>query len=248
MGRVIKGWQIVASYVEGRLHEQRRIGCQDRVSYYRKDGKYCVALADGAGFSDYSQKGAQIVAKNICRYIVRNFDKLVSKKEENIKEVVKEAILRLLSATAKAEGIEIRLLASTLLCVAFNKNEFLSLHMGDGVIGVLRKEEVLPFSLPDNDEFVNVTCFTTSSNFERNLRVSKGKLDDIQGFILMSDGTAEALYHRKKQEFALAVKKIFNWFGRYDCKMIKKALDINLGKMIRNFTYDDCSIIVVKRI
>ena len=174
MGGTVSNWSIVVSCVEGILHEHKKMGCQDRASYYMKGGRVSIALADGAGFSEHSHVGAQVVTRYVCRYMVRNFDRVLSKDDDRIRQDVSSVILRLLEATAQNAKVEIRQLASTLLCVAFNEDAFICLHVGDGVIGMLSNGRVVPVSLPYNDEFANVTCFTVSDDLEGSLRVTKG--------------------------------------------------------------------------
>ena len=58
-------------------------------------------------------------------------------------------------------------LASTLLFVAIKDNKFIMAHIGDGIIGYLKQDELKIATHPMNGEFINTTVFTTSMDVVR---------------------------------------------------------------------------------
>ncbi len=143
-------------------------------------------------------------------------------------------------------------LASTFLCVAVSGDRFLGAHVGDGVIGYLKDGELKVASAPDNDEFANQTTFITSSGAVGSMRLFRGSMSGIDGFVLMSDGTAESVYDRRTGHLASAAKKAIEAVGRAPSRQRKnsqhrKQLKRLMEVTIRHATKDDCSIGVLAR-
>ena len=111
-----------------------------------------------------------------------------------------------LTEEANSRKCDVRDLSSTLLVAAVHENDFILAHIGDGVIGYLDGNELKVASMPDNGEFSNVTTFVTSSEALASMRVFKGKLNDKDAFVLMSDGTEQSLYHKPTKKLADVVK------------------------------------------
>ena len=91
-------------------------------------------------------------------------------------------------------------LASTLLFVAVKDDKFILGHLGDGVIGYLKNNCLKTASLPNNGEFSNETYFSTSKDASSHMKLAKGSVRDIDGFVLMSDGTADSFYNKKEKK------------------------------------------------
>lgn len=241
-------WNMINYEVCGRGHFKNDIPCQDKTkSSY--DGKvYVIALADGAGSAKYSHYGAETIVNTISRFLSENFENLAS--EENAL-FAKEKILNTLLNSLKEESIKrncnIKDLASTLLAVAIKGNEFLVVHLGDGVIGVIKNDVLKVASKPENGQYANVTTFVTSSDAIEVMKIFKGHVAEIDGFILMSDGTAESLYHKQTQTLSPATKNAIDMSALLVKKKFEKSLQQSLDTVIKNNTQDDCSIAIISR-
>ncbi|MCB8045053.1 protein phosphatase 2C domain-containing protein [Microbacterium oxydans] len=99
-----------------------------------------------------------------------------------------ERLLAKVSTLAERHGRDIHDFASTFLGVAVSGDKFLGAHIGDGVIGYLKNGELHVISAPDNSEFANQTTFVTSQGAAASMRLFRGSLQGVTGFILMSDG------------------------------------------------------------
>jgi hypothetical protein len=152
-----------------------------------------------------------------------------------------------IKALATELECDVRALASTLLVVAVSESSYLIMHIGDGVIGYLEDGEVNVASYPKNGEFSNITTFVTSSNALESMEIIKGDLKSISGFILMSDGTAESLYHRQTKSLSRAVIKLMQRTIMMDTNTFKKQLLTSLSSIIAQKTNDDCSIAILAR-
>ena len=109
------------------------------------------------------------------------------------------------------------------------------------------KEEVVVVMPPENGEYVNETWMTTSQEASSHLRDVTYDLDNVQGFVLMSDGTASSLYDKKSQRFAPALLKIFKMIEDSSLKDGDDSIKGILKDYISKNTMDDCSILIAVR-
>ena len=139
-------------------------------------------------------------------------------------------------------------LSSTLLFVAIKGKRFIAGHIGDGVIGVINKDgSTKVLSHPQNGEAANQTYFTTTFFKKERLRLYKGNIKNIDGFILFSDGVEDSLYHKQTKTLATSVFSMCSWLKTYNSFDVSMALYKNLNDIIRKKTIDDCSIALIVR-
>ena len=132
--------------------------------------------------------------------------------------------------------------------MAIKNNQFIIAHIGDGVVGYLKNDEMKIASQPENGEFVNTTVFTTSKDAIMTMKLIKGSLGEIQGFVLMSDGTETSLYSKKERKLADVLKKIMQMSTIISVDKVQEQLEQSFENVIVNATTDDCSIaMLVKR-
>ena len=248
----------------GRGHIRSNTPCQD-ATYYDSDGSVqAISLADGAGSERFSGYGAQIITQKACRYLVENFRYIYDCKDgvriktillEYLRSSLEEKKAKLRSKPDKAD-CELKNLASTFLTVAVCGNEFILAHIGDGVIGYAKHGGMKVATAPDNDEFANLTTFVTSANAIDAMRLVKGILDGISGFILMSDGTANSLYNSRTGELSNACAELIDAVAQSPPNNSKRHNKIpnNKNKIkqlfeirIREKTNDDCSVAIIAR-
>lgn len=239
--------------VRGRGHLLDATPVQDRVMHVARDGVQVMCLADGAGSASRSDIGAQAVVSEGCRLMVERFNGLVGTQDAaGVKIEIVGRLRDRIRQTAELHGCDPADLASTFLCVAVSGDRFLGAHVGDGVIGYLKDGELKVASAPDNDEFANQTTFITSSGAVGSMRLFRGSMSGIDGFVLMSDGTAESVYDRRTGRLASAAKKVIEAVGRAPSRQRKnsqhrKQLKRLMEVTIRQATKDDCSIGVLAR-
>lgn len=239
-------WKIVQCAVQGRGHMQMGIPCQDKTYSLVKNGVTAIALADGAGSARLSHFGAERVTEYICDDLSENFDRYFHE-EDGVpvkKALISKSILALDELSRKL-NCEIRELASTLLVVAVKDERFILFHIGDGVIGYCKKGELKVASQPENGEFVNTTVFTTSQEALTTMKLIKGKVGDIRGFVLMSDGTEASLYDKKEKRLADVIKKIMNLCQLVLPRKVEEQLRTSFEVAVRQATSDDCSMILM---
>ncbi len=243
-------WKLASAYVTGRGHFAKNIPCQNRTSVlvnrHSTGVFYGLSLADGAGSYKFSDIGAEIITKEILTYLKSNFTNLL--KVKSVSKKVIQHIEQILSVEEKNRAIDIKELSSTLLFIALKKDKFIAGHIGDGVIGVLDKNNnISVLSYPDNGEYSNSTFFTTSGNYPNRLRIIRGNIVDSTGFILMSDGSDESLYDSRTKKLMPVNAEIINWLNVGSSEEVNIALQSNLNDIIKQKTFDDCSLGILKK-
>ena len=247
MGRTInispfEEWKIAFGDAIGLSHEERNIVCQDKVSFFEDQLIKSISLADGAGSCKNSDLGAEKITKIISEVSVKSFDKLYHSDEKELKIYYKDIIQNTLQTTSKEHHTTIKDLSSTLLFVATDGSRYIIGHIGDGAIATISNKQIKTISSPANIDFDNITYFTTHPDLEKHLRIKKGDLENIDGFILMSDGSMDGLYQKSENKFSNVLFAIYEWFKIYSSNDVSKAISKNLHDTIRYKTTDDCSL------
>ncbi|OYQ78712.1 hypothetical protein B9T19_07645 [Ignatzschineria sp. F8392] len=236
-------WNFLECAVQGRGHIKDNIPCQDKTYSIQEDEVYIIALADGAGSARYSHIGADSTVRNAAHYLSRNFDIIYNSDNAFIvKQNIINNILEELNAISLAQNISLKDLASTLLLVAVKGDNFIIFHIGDGVIGYLKDEELKIASHPENGEFANSTIFTTSTQVIRDSKIIKGNLSGIEGFVLMSDGSADSLYSKTQKKLAPIISRLMQLSRTSNREILELALLDSFTNNVRKKTLDDCSI------
>ncbi len=239
-------WKIIQCAVQGRGHMKMGIPCQDRTCSLMRSGVTIIALADGAGSARLSHFGAEKAAQFICDDFSENFDRYFDAEDGSfVKKALVSKIIVTLNELSRELDCEIKELASTLLLVAVKDERFILVHIGDGVIGYQKKGELRVASQPENGEFVNTTVFTTSQEALTTMKLIKGNVGDIQGFVLMSDGTEAGLYDKKEKKLADVLKKIMDYCLLILPEKVEEQLRTSFETAVRQATEDDCSIVLM---
>lgn len=241
-------YKICGFALRGSGHIKNDIPCQDKICYFNDKNLSIVALSDGAGSAKLSHFGAENSVNFICNEFAQNFDLYFNQVDGIIvKSKIIDSINNNMLHLSKEYDCEISAFAHTLLFVAIKDDNFILFHIGDGVIGCLRNDKIEVVSKPTNGEFVNVTIFTTSSNALQNIKIVKGKMIDIDGFVLMSDGSEQSFYDKRSNSLAKVLEKLFILNSILPNTALNEKL-INLFKnSVLNKTSDDCSFLMISK-
>ena len=239
--------------VRGRAHEAEGTRGQDRTAYLSRGGVKALCLADGAGSATHAEPGAQAATDAGSAFLVDHFHDLLASDDAG---AAREAMLRhirsRLEFVAAGHGCAPTDLASTFLGVGVDGERFVAVHVGDGVIGYMKDREVRVVSAPDNAEFANQTTFITSSDAATAMRLFRGTLAGVTGFLLMSDGASASLYDYRTKHLAPACAKLIHMVA---CAPSRSGQSPAHEKRLRHFidtrvraaTRDDCSIGILAR-
>lgn len=240
-------WHLASSAVQGEGHKASDTPCQDATSMFASRAFSIICLADGAGSAPLSHIGAQTAVGASAELFRTRFNELFDLPDDEAKAEILYSVLRRLSSEAKTQECSIKDLACTLLVVAVKQGRVIAFHVGDGVIGALRNMELKVLTLPDNGESPNETTFVTSSNAILKARILRGGSDKYSGFVLMSDGTEQSLFDKRKRKLAPAVTKLFYACKNESQEQMEGLLEEMLVKQISQRTADDCSIALMAR-
>jgi len=241
-------WKSVSCAVQGKGHIQTGIPCQDKALTLARNSVNIIALADGAGSAKLSHYGAEQAVICVAEHISDNFANLIENNDgKQVKQQILRAVRYSLESLATERECNLSDLACTLLVVAVFEDNFLIIHIGDGVIGYLKNEELKIASLPDKGEFANTTTFVTSDKALASMKLIKGKIEDIAGFVIMSDGTEHSLYDKRTKSLTEATISLMRSACSLEAGVLEKQLFNTLDSVIAKKTQDDCSIALLAR-
>lgn len=241
----MKNVKIAAVSVIGLGHLKKNVACQDNNYKYQKNGVNILALSDGAGSKSHSYLGSKVLTRKICQYISKHFNQMYEGDFVKTRDRLMKFLIDELEEKKYSLGLKsIEAFASTLLFVAIKEDKFIIGHIGDGVIGYIKNENLKVISKPENGEFANETYFV-HPKFVGKMRLGKGTLEGVEGFILMTDGGESGLYRRIPGELVQSNIDIINWLKSRSVSRVEKALRKNIRDKFRKITRDDCSIGVI---
>lgn len=240
-------YRVACARLVGTSHAKTSAPCQDFVGARVSSSVAVAALADGAGSRSRSAEGATVVVKTILRFVTSKFDELfrqVSINNHEAKIQVHTQLVQALDRAAKVNRCSLESMASTLLFIAVKRGKFISGHIGDGVIALVKNDSsCFTFSTPENGEYANSTFFITDKTALYKLRLNCGIVDSTdRGFVLMSDGCAESLFNKRNGRPAAAVAKIIDWSLMHPRSAMEDILCKNLKSTFSQKSSDDCSL------
>lgn len=244
----IKKWVGASASVTGKSHEDKKLQCQDSVSYFIHDDIAILALSDGAGSCKLSEYGSKIAVKSIIDILKVDFEKIYNMDAIKAKRYLVSYIVRKIKLEMKNhKDSKLKDFSGTLLFVATKGSAVIVGHIGDGIIGYVKNGNAHVLSEPKNGESVNSTYFYTMDDVEYYFDLMKGDISGIESFIVMSDGTGNSLYSRKKKALSPAVVKLVNWRAQTSENEFEEVLLDNLANVIKLRTNDDCSMGIIYR-
>lgn len=222
----ISDWKLAAASKRGRSHAH--VGsCRDDDFALRVDnetGWHLLAVADGAGSSEFSREGAKIVAHNsveilspqlaqanpILNELIEYWQLDKSTKNEialqqvfaDLFSVVLNSSVEKIAALAKQQQVAYRDFYSTLLVAAhksFPHGEFtVAYWIGDGGLAIYTAEHsVTLLGISDSGEYAGQTRFLDSNALERDDLLKRLHFHSQKTFtalILMTDGITDPLF------------------------------------------------------
>lgn len=241
-------WRFSSCEVQGKGHIKNQVPCQDKTKTVFLNNTYVISLSDGAGSAKLSHYGATRVVDSMTELFVSDFDKLYEQPDgRQVKITIMEKLLIAIKDEADILSCEMKDLAATMLAVAVKDNHFIIAHIGDGVIGYLDGDDLKVASAPSNGEHANETYFVTSKDAITSMKLFKGEINNISGFVLMSDGTEQSLYNKSNNRLSGAVLKLMQRNVLVDESVMRDQLESTFKNIIIDKTHDDCSIALLSK-
>lgn len=228
-------YKIVSKTKQGAAHAKLGIECQDYIAFHDSEGVIAMALADGAGSRKDSALLADALTKELSRFIAKEYDILSGNK--TTKDILYDQIMKTVKSFSD-EGHEV---ASTLLIVAVKNEEYLAVHIGDGVIFGVDKDNAIIISEPENGDDLSETYLCESNMDETHLRIYEGAVD-FDTFILTSDGIEPSLWNRNNGEIADAVFMMRKWMVECHDDQVEELVEDAMKSVFGLNTNDDMSL------
>lgn len=223
--------------------------CQDHTEYMVSNNVYVGALADGVSSNIYSDEGAKAVTELACQEMCLNFTKYY-KGELSSRDFVQTIQTKM--NLKYANVTDLNQMKSTLLLCAIYKNHYVIGHIGDGAILCFGRESFV-ISPPQENEVGGTATYTILDyNAEDHFRFKVGSIDDLDGFLITSDGLLGNVYYsgidipQLAYELFGSVYKRTSPVHKADRDALFKAY---LAEHIQrgNALADDCSIFMIAR-
>ena len=153
-----------------------------------------IGLSDGAGSGQMSHVGAKEVLENVLQFIMKNMCDMRIEDEDTIRYNIFCEMAFALDKTVKEHGGKKKDYGATLLAVGVMEDDYLAVHLGDGLIGCECESGVGVISHPANGINRKYTFLTSGDDLYKHIRIYKGKMDGIKKIFLVSDGVTEQYY------------------------------------------------------
>ncbi len=240
-------WNCCHASARGQSHKQNGSPCQDCTWWEESDGVTAAALADGAGFAAHAEAGAKTAVRTVCAHITGNFDRIIANPDGGtVGREILEVLTDALDEKARELGTDRSQLACTLLAVGIRNDRAFLIHIGDGVIGYTNalngRTGVL--SAPDNGEYKNTTTFVTSPDASEKMRLYRCSTEKIGSFLLMSDGSADSLYGKRRNTLDSVLDPLSLLCSMQTPEASSVFLDSYLREQLIPRTDDDCSLLI----
>lgn len=242
-------WHSLQWLEPGVVHRRRGEPCQDVLQNYKRKGVYGHALSDGASSCLYAQEAAKESCGVALRWLVNNFGYLKQTPLHLLRDQLFLRLYKRLDSKARRYKSILEEWGCTLLVLVHDDEDYVVVHIGDGIIAKRAYNgELRAISLPENGVQNNVTYFLTSKDARKHMRVYRGKVHEIESFVLMSDGVTEAFWFEGADAFAPALYSFLDWISE-DKNKQSVWQDIHRGivDVVQQISSDDCALMVVYR-
>lgn len=243
--RRLRRWLGAAASARGRGHAANGLPCQDASRVVVENGMVMIITSDGAGSARHSDEGAEIAVRCATEFLVacapwQDVDGLASQ--------LLRASRAALASRAEELGTTVDQLAATLSFVAVDGELCIVGNLGDGLVAGYSAGEATVLTSQSKGEFANETVFLTSSAAERCFEVMAVPAAEFDGFVVMTDGSAESLYQRATGTLAPAMERMLSWLDTNAPSVVEQALHDSALPMLLGRTMDDCSIALLRRV
>lgn len=219
-----ENWTVLGASARGRGHALDGTYRDDDIGFVTHRGWHVMAVADGAGSSQFSRRASQVLMEAI-RHGFKNFDleeldqldwanpsseqaytvlqPLLKSAMEHLRDEVALADLNPDLDRHKSKAISEKDFYSTLLLVMHrpmgNQHQVLSFWVGDGAICLLTANSVELLGQPDTGMNAGETEFFRSSAFASlegcTRRCQMRQIEQLEHILLMTDGVSDPAFN-----------------------------------------------------
>lgn len=235
-------WVSIYAQAQGSSHTV----CQDRTACIMGQVNV-LALADGLSACSLSHLGAEIVTKKACWELSRHYWDYHSGKRNAAKlvKVLQDAVMQ--QAETEDRYAE---MCSTLLFCAVSENTYVIGHIGDGAIAQFGKDSHLISQPMQTPRGGTSTYSILDRDAAKHFRLLQGTLEDLDGFLLTSDGLKGYAYAPEGQALpSPAFKLFYSACSAQEVPPEERNLSLQggLARYAGKPGADDCSLAVLSR-
>ena len=238
-------WIITNCESRGNAHSV----CQDHTEYKKFNKVFSGALADGLSSNKYSDRGAYAVTSLACQEMCVFFECYYS---GNLSS--KDFVKKIQSKVYKkySDKYDITQMKSTLLLCAIHNDKYILGHIGDGAILCFGKNNYVISPPQENEAGGTATYTILDKDAEDHFVFIKGKTDDIDGFLLTSDGLLGNVYYSGTDIPQLAYELFGSVYKDYSPSK-KQERDAQFRAYLSDYIQaqdhlsDDCSLFMIAR-
>lgn len=158
------------------------------------DYVYCI-VSDGAGSSSFAKEAAWCTVDAAGDFCYKNGSEFFKDEKENARYLVFE-VQQALFERAKELNTDLSQMMCTLVLLAVNTKtkQYVTVHIGDGLIAKTTKDKTKIVSYPENGVTKQYTYMVNSPNVMKHLRVKSSDYERETEFFVCTDGTVENCY------------------------------------------------------
>lgn len=172
------------------------------------DYVYCI-VSDGAGSSSFAKEAAWCTVDAAGDFCYKNGSEFFKDEKENARYLVFE-VQQALFERAKELNTDLSQMMCTLVLLAVNTKtkQYVTVHIGDGLIAKTTKDKAKIVSYPENGVTKQYTYMVNSPNVMKHLRVKSSDYECETEFFVGTDGAVEDCYSTNQYiERILRIKK-----------------------------------------
>lgn len=209
-------WKYARYMQQGISHRKRNVPCQDNVWIEEDNDCIVAALADGLGSLKNSEVASQVATEAVCKTLLsKNNDLLKLEMVEQKAALSREIVICAQEAVRKAAqdaAMNMAELDCTLVFVYISKkyNYAITGRLGDSAVCVVSHKKSI--AINDGANSANATYSLCDENAMDHLDLKCWDIeqDEIEGFILTSDGLDGAIYTKGSPAVDKEAERFFN--------------------------------------
>ncbi len=185
-------WVVIGASVQGTSHIKVGLSCQDAHAYkaITRD-VFAAVVADGLGTALHAEIGSKLAAASALAYLEEALSTETPGDADSWIKLAQDcfnAARARLEEEALHSQAALRDFATTLVMAILTPDWLVTGQIGDGaVVAALEDGSLVSISLPQNDEYVNVTYPLTMPDMLQNVKCAASLLN-VKALALMSDG------------------------------------------------------------
>lgn len=209
-------WFYEKKCMRGIRHKERGMLCQDRAAYLEGEQIQVAALVDGISQTDKSVIVFEQIADYLVQFVAEHMEELLRHNKSRldiIKKCLIDQIRKKIEEYMKQYDLRLEDCASTIMVLGLDhqKNEYLLMHLGDGIILSEEKNEWRIQSYPKNKTSDGKgTYHTVTDSADEKMKIYSGPIGEaVSKFILLTDGNYE--YPADKEKIVSQLKNRNFW-------------------------------------